>query len=902
MSEPKPKRQLFDSRLKEQKDFWVRKLSVEIGPSGLMLDHDRPAGFLPNKGHVELSLRPESQQKLMSLTRNSPFLIYATLMAALKVCLYKYTGSTTIVIGSPALPGTDQDWPRQNVLAIVDEIVEQESFREFLFKVRENLEQCYDRQDYQYERLLSDLNRKPRPDRCELFDIALVLKDFTLDLPDIKNDLTLKFVNNGESIAGEIIYNSSLFEPSSIERFVTHFLNVTEAALKDLNTAVRDLPLITETEQRRLLTDFNNPAVPYPRELCLQQIFETVVHNAPHTTALVSDKVSLTYAELNRRANQLAHYLRSRGVGPEVRVGLCFERSVEAIVALLGIVKAGGVYVPLEPSDSLERISSLVEDTRMSVVVTTEEFVQALPATMEKIICLDGDAAVIASQSEAMPEVKTSALNLAYIMYTSGPTGTPKGVGVTHRGVVRLVKETNYAELAGAVMLQLGPPSFDASTFEIWGSLLNGGKLVLAPRGKQRVAELGEVITNQAVTTMWLTSGLFHQVIEEGAARLKGVRQLLTGGDKLSARHVRMALAQLPETRLIDGYGPTETTTFACTEALSETSVVDERVSIGRPIANTTVYILDGQMRAVPVGVRGEIYIGGDGLARGYVGRADLTAEQFVPDPYSTVGGERLYASGDFGRYRPNGRIEFLGRRARQVSIRGFSFEPDEIETLLRQCPGVADSVVIVRPSALGDETLVAYLVKEKNTAFTDKQLQNYLEQRLPGYMRPSQFITLEKLPLTPVGKVDHAALLAPGKGKSAFDEEFVPPRTTVEKLLADIWCELLGVDEVGVYDNFFNLGGHSLIAIKVATRIREAFHQDINLGAMFETPTVAALAEMIEEGQRNPKPGTDFEIERLPRGNDDMAQILAELANLSEQEAEAQLLNETRATVNEGR
>jgi len=901
MSEPKLKRQLLDSRLKEQKDFWVKKLSVDIGPSGLMLDHDRPAGFLPDKDHAELSLRPESQQKLMSLTRNSPFLIYATLMAALKVCLSKYTGSTTIVVGSPALPGTDKDWPRQNVLAIVDEIDEHESFREFLFKVRENLEQSFDRQDYQYERLLTDLNRKTQPDRCELFDVALVLKDFTLELPDIKNDLTLKFVNSGESVVGEIIYNSSLFERSSLERFVTHFLNVTEAALKDLNTAICDLPLLTETEQRRLATELNDPAVPYPRDLCLQQIFETVVHNAPQKTALVSGNVSITYVELNRRANQLAHYLRARGVGPEVKVGVCLERSVEAIVALLGIVKAGGVYVPLEPSYPLERLLSLIADTQVSMVVTTEEFVQALPANLERIICLDGDAAEIGSQSEATPEVETSALNLACIMYTSGSTGTPKGAGITHRGVVRLVQETNYADLAGAVMLQFAPLSIDASTFEIWGSLLNGGKLVLAGRGTQTRAALGEVIASHGVTTMSVSAGLFHQVIEEGAAGLSGVRQLLAGGDALSARHVRLALEQLPETRLIDGYGPTETTTFACTETLSESSVVNERVLIGRPIANTTVHILDAQMRAVPVGVRGEIYIGGDGLARGYVGRADQTAERFVPDPYSTVGGERLFASGDIGRYRPDGRIEFLGRRDGQVRIRGFRIELGEIETLLRQYSGVADAVVIARPNALGDETLIAYIVKEKNAVFNDKQLQNYLEQRLPAHMRPSLFVTLERLPLTPKGKVDHAALPAPGKAKPAFDDEFVPPRTTVEKLLAEIWCELLGVDEVGIHDNFFNLGGHSLIAIKVATRIREAFHQDINLGAMFETPTVAALAEMIEEGQRNPKQASDFEIERVPRGNGDMAQILAELANLSEQEAEAQLRNETGATVNEG-
>jgi len=646
-------------------------------------------------------------------------------------------------------------------------------------------------------------------------------------------------------------HDNNQLDDETTARIVNHFRQILLNLAADTDQRVDEVELYSIADLHQLLVEWNQTQTAYPSESCIQELFEIQAAQRPSEVALVGDEESLTYAELNRRANRLAHYLRSRGVGPEVKVGVCLERSVEAIVAVLGIVKAGGVYVPLEPSYSLERMLFLVEDAQVSIAVTTEEFVQALPATMDRITCLDGEAALIASQSEATPEVETSALNLAYIMYTSGSTGTPKGVGVTHRGVLRLVQETNYAELAGEVMLQFAPLSFDASTFEIWGSLLNGGKLVLAGRGKQTLAELGEVITSQGVTTMWLTAGLFHQVIEEGAAGLSGLRQLLAGGDKLSARHVRLALEQLPETRLIDGYGPTETTTFACTEAVSETSVVDERVSIGRPIANTTVYILDGQMRTVPVGARGEIYIGGDGLARGYVGRAEQTAERFVPDPYSTVGGERLFASGDIGRYRPDGRIEFLGRRDGEVRIRGFRIELGEIETLLRQCPGVADAVVVARPSALGDETLIAYIVKEKNAGFIDKQLQNYLEQRLPAYMRPSHFVRLEKFPLTPTGKVDHAALPEPGKVKPAPDDEFVLPRTPVEKLLAQIWCELLGVDEVGVYDNFFNLGGHSLIAIKVATRVRETFSVEVPLSVLFENPTPALMAKQVEAAVR---------------------------------------------------
>ena len=893
MSETRTKRQLFDSRLKEQKDFWVKKLSREIGFSGLRLDHNRPGIFVGDKDRIELPLAAETQQKLLRLTGSSPILIYSTLMAVLKVCLYKYNDSTSIVVGSPSRNDAEND---PNLLPIVDEVSGDESFLKFLFEVRENLDQCYAHEHYPYDRLLGDLGREKQDDKCELFDIALVLKDFHADMPEAKNDMTLSFVNDGDRVVGQIEYNSRLFEKRTVERFGSHFINMMEAALADHNITIAEMSLLTRDEQRQLISQWNDTLSVYPRDRCIHEIFEHYALARPDAAAILSDTGSLSYAQLNMRANQLAHYLRTLGVQAEVPVAICLERTPELLVALLAILKAGGVYVPLDPASPAARLAIILGDVDARLILTERKFSDVLPREGLRLTYVDADADIIAGQSEANLPTTTTALNLAYIMYTSGSTGVPKGVGIPHRAVVRLVKDTGYVSLsADEVFLHFAPLSFDASTFEIWGSLLNGARLALAPAQRaMSLAELAAVIARQGVTTLWLTAGLFHQMVDEGLSELRGVRQLLAGGDVLSATHVRQALEQWPETRVINGYGPTETTTFACSEAMGHSAEVGERVLIGRPIANTKVYILDEGMRAAPVGVRGQIYIGGDGLARGYVGRAEQTAERFVPDPYSEMGGERLYATGDIGSYGEDGRIEFVGRRDGQVKVRGFRIETGEIEAVLSQYPGLRDVVVIARANGANDKDLVAYVVTD-NADLTYDELQDFLTQRLPVYMAPARFVTLERFPLTPNGKIDRAALPAPEKMRPALQEELIAPKTPVEKLIAEIWCEVLDIDQVGLNDNFFKLGGHSLLATKVATRVREAFQQEISLGKMFEAPTVAEIAAVIEEGQASPK-GNDLEIERLPRGNADMAQLLAELANLSEHEAQSLLMTEPQA------
>ena len=469
--------------------------------------------------------------------------------------------------------------------------------------------------------------------------------------------------------------------------------------------------MLREQEQRQLAY-WNQTATEYPRESTVGELFESQAAQRPEAVAAEYGGESLSYAELNARANRLAHYLRSRGVGPEVLVGISVERSLEMLVGLLGIVKAGGAYLPLDPDYPLSRLSFMLEDAQVKTVVTTQSQRSRLPLFAGETICLDTDWDGIAQESAENPESGVTAESLLYAIYTSGSTGRPKGTLIEHRSAVRLVRETNYVELGPEeVFLQFAPIAFDASTFELWGSLLNGGRLVIFPAGRSSLEELGQVIRERGVTTLWLTSAVFSQMVDSHLSSLSGVRQLLAGGEALSLPHVQKMLSVLGDRRLINGYGPTENTTFTCCHVMTSESDVGQSVPIGRPISNTTVYILDEYAHPVPVGVAGELYIGGDGLARGYLNQPELTAEKFVPNPFSAESGSRLYRTGDTVRYRRDGNIEFLGRIDHQVKVRGYRIELGEIETALVHQAAVQDAVVMVREDEPGDKRLVAYTV-----------------------------------------------------------------------------------------------------------------------------------------------------------------------------------------------
>jgi amino acid adenylation domain-containing protein/non-ribosomal peptide synthase protein (TIGR01720 family) len=602
-------------------------------------------------------------------------------------------------------------------------------------------------------------------------------------------------------------------------------------------TMVGGLEILSAPERRQLLLEWNATRTDYPREASIGELFEEQARRTPDAVALEYEGEELSYKELNSRASRLAHYLRKQGVTRETLVGLCVERSLEMVVATLAILKAGGAYVPLDPEYPKERLAFMLRDTEAPVLLTQARLRERLPAYAGKVIELDSDWREIARASAANPKVVAEAQSLAYVIYTSGSTGRPKGTLIEQRSVVRLVKNTNYIELGPQeVFLQFAPISFDASTLEIWGPLLNGGRLVIAPPGRLSLEELGRLIEERGVTTLWLTAALFNQMVDSQLEALRGVKQLLAGGEALSVPHVRKFLEGIGKNRLINGYGPTENTTFTCCHVMGAQTRIGHTVPIGRPIANTRVYILDAHQQPVPVGVYGELYIGGDGLSRGYLNQPQLTEEKFVPDPFNP--GARLYRTGDLVRYTAEGLIEFQGRIDTQVKVRGYRIELGEIEAALGEHAAVRETVVLAREDSPGDKRLVAYVVGEASAV----ELKEHLAARLPSYMVPSAFVTLEALPLTPNGKVDRKALPAP----EYVGAEYVAPRTPTEHKLAQIWAEVLKRERVSVNDNFFELGGDSILSLQVIAKAKRAGLQ-LRPKQIFEYQRLGELAAVAE-------------------------------------------------------
>jgi amino acid adenylation domain-containing protein len=658
-----------------------------------------------------------------------------------------------------------------------------------------------------------------------------------------KFDLQLGLDDRAEGLIGRFIYNSDLFERPTIEILKARWLKLLDRIAAAPTERVCDLIAEVWRDGERPMppTEWNETRTKYPRDATIQQLFEEQARQTPGAIAVIFDKEQLTYDELNRRANQLARRLREIRVDRDVPVGVSMERSAELIVTLLAVLKAGGIYVPLDPAYPEERRALMMKDTGMSVVVTDDAHRTAGTDFDDTNLAVDGRAE-----------------DMCYIMYTSGSTGAPKGVAVTHRGVVRLVKETDYASFAGETFLQLAPISFDASTFEIWGALLNGGKLVVMPPAPPSLQEIGSAIRDHGVTTLWLTAGLFNAMVDERLQDLRPLHQLLAGGDVLSVAHVRKALRELTGTRLINGYGPTESTTFACCHTISEGDLRDS-IPIGKPIANTTAHILDAQRQPVPVSVTGELFIGGDGLACGYWRSPELNAEKFIGDPFSAEPNARLYRTGDLARWRDDGVIEFIGRADTQVKLRGFRIELGEIENALRRQPDLLDAAVALREDIPGDKQLVAYVVRQPNatTAFQPAPLIAALKKSLPDHMVPSGIVPLPTLPRTVNGKLDRSALPAPNRFASDAPADYVAPTTPSEKKIAAIWQELLGVERVSVTDNFFDLGGHSLLGLRLVNQLRETTGRDVPFTIIFEAPTVAEMAKLLEKNERAVAPAS---------------------------------------------
>jgi len=869
---------LTGETLKSQLAYWRQQLA-DLPTLPLPTDRPRPPVQSFRGATQPFTISRQVQASLQAMCQQEQATAFMMLLTAFQVLLARYTGQDDIVVGSPIANRNRAELEPLigffvNMLVMRTDLSGDPTFREALKRVKEVALGAYSHQDLPFEKLVEELHPERDLSRNPLFQVIVQLFNVpgthneqqaeatpaTGDSsPEVKNttakfDLRVDLWDTIEGMGGQVEYSRDLFEAATIERMVMHFQTLLEAIVENPDQRLSELRLITDAERGQLLEGWNQTETAYPGDACIHELFEEQVERTPDAVALVYADEQITYRELNERANRLAHYLSRLGVGPEALVGVCVERSVEMVVGLLGILKAGGAYLPLDPQYPKERLSFMLRDAGVQVLLTQQRLLEQLPTdSSAQVICLDTDWQSIKGEPDTNPTINVSAENLAYVIYTSGSTGIPKGVGALHQGVVRLVKETNYAELNEAeVFLQLAPLSFDASTFEVWGSLLNGARLVIPPPSALSLEELGETLQRHRVTTLWLTAGLFHQMVEHQAQKLGQVRQLLAGGDVLSVPHVEKALQALgaEEGRLINGYGPTENTTFTCCHAMSKGSKLGGSVPIGRPIANTRVYVLDTQMQPVPVGVAGELYIGGDGLARGYLNRAELTAEKFIPNPFSLQGGARLYRTGDVARYLEDGEIEFLGRIDQQVKVRGYRIELGEIEAVLLQHEAVSDAVVMAREDAgnekHSEKRLIAYVVSHREQEPTVSELHRFMREKLPEYMRPSGYVMVEAMPLTVNGKVDRRALPAPDTTRPELEEEFAAPTTQVEEMLAGIWAEVLGLERVGIHDNFFELGGHSLLATQLASRVHHAFQIELPLRAIFERPTVTALAESV--------------------------------------------------------
>lgn len=583
------------------------------------------------------------------------------------------------------------------------------------------------------------------------------------------------------------------------------------------------------------------------REATITELFADQVRRRPHSTALRFRDEDMTYAQLDERAERLARRLRALGVGQESIVGVSVERSFEMVVALVAILKAGGAYLPMHPNEPAERFRYMLAQAGARILLTHEQVAGGLPELDVTVLSLDDDPAAEADDA-APAEPGNVADSLAYICYTSGSTGQPKGVSVPHRGVVRLVRDGDYADFGpDETFLQLCALTFDPATFEIWGALCNGGRLVIYPPGTLSLEELADTVEQEKVTTLWLTTGLFHRVVEGHLDRLGGLRQLLAGGDVLSPAHVNRVHATFPELRLVNGYGPTENTCF--TTCHQVTGPVSETVPIGRAVTDTRVYVLDEKLAPVPDGEWGLLYTAGGGLARGYLGRPGYTAERFLADPFHP--GERMYAIGDVVRRGPDGVLEFRGRVDDQVKVGGYRVELGEIVAVLAGHAGVKEAVVVARDDLTpGEKVLVAYVVPDDRHDNLVPELRFALHQRLPGHMDPSAIVLMDEFPLTRNGKIDRRALPAPAYMPRIVETEYTAPRTPLEGLLADVWADALGVERVGVYDDFFDIGGNSLVAADVLAKIRDTLSVEMPAAQLFfRNATVAGLAEIVSPG-----------------------------------------------------
>jgi amino acid adenylation domain-containing protein len=862
---------LSGARLERSLAHWKQALAGRVPQIELPCDRPRPKAPTHGGAFATRAIPADVARALSALAQSEGVTMFMLLLALFKVQLARYSGQGDVLVGIPFSLRTRSELAHligvfMNTLVVRTELSGDPSFREVLRRVRETALDAYSHHELPFEVLVDALQPARERGPNALFQVMFDMPDegeTRFSLPGVelraaapwqvhtgtaKTDLNL-YVSaqpNGELLAA-VEYSTDLFDPPSADAVLGHYATLAASAAADPEQSISALALLTEDEHRALAR-WNDTAVPYPADATIPELFAAEAARRPDAVALVSGEGSMTYGELARRSRRLAQSLRALGVGPDVMVGICAYRSPELIVGILAILEAGGAYVPLDPDYPTERLRLLMEDAALPVLLLQEGAGRNLPAHGARVVPLADGAG--ADAPDGAPPRRGGADDLAYVMYTSGSTGRPKGVCVTHRNVVRLVRGTSFVRFdERQTLLHCSAISFDASTYEVWGALLNGGRLVLYPAGKPSLEELGAAIKEHGITSMFLTSALFGLMVEHRLDDLRGLRELLVGGEVVPVAHARRAVEGLPDTRLIAGYGPTENTTFTTVHPMASVADIGASVPIGRPIANTRVYVLDAHGRPQPPLVPGELCCGGDGVARGYLRRPELDAERFPADPFARKPGARMYRTGDIVRWRRDGVLEFLGRRDHQVKLRGFRIELGEIEVALGRHPDVEAAVVVAREDTPGDKRLVGYVVGRDGRAPGAAALREALGAKLPEYMVPAAFVVLPSLPLTSNGKVDRAALPAPEQQRPEVRTAFVSPQTEMERRIAAVWQEILRTGRIGADDNFFDLGGNSLLLVRACTKLRELLAREIAIADMFQHPTLRALAAHLGGG-----------------------------------------------------
>lgn len=873
--------------LTKQLAFWKQQLAG--APTTLALPTDRPRPPVQTyRGAVcPFVLSKRLTNALKALSAREGATLYMGLVAAFQTLLYRYTGQDDILVGTSTATHRHKEFQGilgyfLNTVVLRTSLAGNPTFRELLRRVREVVLATRDHEDVPFEYVVKELQPERTPGQNPLFQVLLTLvppqsalpSGWSLTQMDVevgaaKFDLYLELDERPDALTGRFVYNTDLFDESTIIRMAEHWQILLEGIVADPTQPITALPLISDQDRQQLLVEWNNTQAEFAKDQCLPQLFEIQAEQAPDAIAIVFDEEQLTYSALNARANQLAHYLQRQEVGPDILVGICMDRSPVLLVGLFGILKAGGAYLPIDPTYPEERIRYMLVDAHTPVVLTQSTLTDRLPAVESQVICLDTEWAMIAREDNRAIACPVTPENLVYVIYTSGSTGKPKGVMIHHRGLINYltwsVSKYMTAEMQG--VLVHSPIGFDLTVTSLFAPLLAGQPLVLLAENTGGEA-LSRALTSMDFNFVKLTPAHLNllnlQVPFEQRSGRTGA--LIIGGEALWGASLAPWQRYAPETTLINEYGPTETVVGCCVYTVRADASFAGTVPIGTPINNMQAYVLDTHLQPVPVGVAGDLYIGGVGVARGYLNQPELTAERFIPHPFGVERGARLYKTGDVARYLPNGNLDFLGRSDHQVKVRGFRIELGEIEAALNQHPSVQQSVVTVH-----DQNLVAYIVTDRSEIFpgetpsdgispllnqnalSSTELRRFLQTCLPEYMVPATFVPLTTLPLTANSKVDRRALPTPDATRLATRTSFVAPTLPIHHQLVQIWQELLNTERIGIRDNFFDLGGHSLLATLMLHRVEQARGKKLPLSTLFTEPTIEHLTNILMEQEDIP-------------------------------------------------